>query len=112
MRGRGGGRVKLGNKKDVPNIPPPGMLIMSKESFLSFMVDVLVAAKRIFASKTANRSDFIREVVGAAERFLGTKQVPEKLHQHMSEVQDRTERQRKDSEEEEDANIADDVGDY
>ena len=74
------------------------------------MVDVLVGAKRIFLSKTANRSDIIKEVVGAAERFLGAKQVPEKLHQHMSEVQKRTQRVRECSEDEE-SNIADDVDD-
>lgn len=74
------------------------------------MVDVLVGAKRIFLSKTVNRSDIIKEVVGAADRFLGARQVPEKLHQHMSEVQNRVQKMRENSENE-DSNIADDVED-
>ena len=59
------------------------MLVFNKESFLAFVSDVLVGAQ-----KAANRSDIIRLVVGAAERFLGTKQLPEKLHQFMTEKED------------------------
>lgn len=44
------------------------------------MSDVLVGVK-----KAANRSDIIRLVVGAAERFLSITQVPEELHQYMTE---------------------------
>ena len=51
---------------------PSDMLVFNKESFLAFVSDVLVGAQ-----KAANRSDIIRLVVGAAERFLGTKQLPE-----------------------------------
>lgn len=39
------------------------------------------------AKKAANRSDVIELVVGAAERYLNIKQLPEKLHQHMMESQ-------------------------
>lgn len=102
--------VEQGSKRVAQNVFPPDMLVLSKESFLSFVVDVLVAAKHIFSSKTANRSDIIREVVGAAERFLGAKQVPEELHQHMSQVRQRVHRQREDMDE--DSSIVDDVGDY
>jgi hypothetical protein len=51
---------------------PSDILVFNKESFLAFVSDVLVGAQ-----KAANRSDIIRLVVGAAERFLGTKQLPE-----------------------------------
>ncbi|ROK87097.1 hypothetical protein DPX16_10237 [Anabarilius grahami] len=37
------------------------------------------------AKKAANRSDVIKLVVGAAERNLNIKQLPERLHQHMME---------------------------
>ena len=59
---------------------PSDMLILTKEAFLSFVSDVLVGAK-----KATNRSDIIRLVVGAAERFLDIKQMPEELHQYMKE---------------------------
>ena len=62
---------------------PSDILVFNKESFLAFVSDVLVGAQ-----KAANRSDIIRLVVGAAERFLGTKQLPEKLHQFMTEKED------------------------
>ena len=54
---------------------------INKESFLAFVTDVLVGAQ-----KAATRSDIIRLVGAAAERFLGTK-LPEKLHQYMTEKQ-------------------------
>ena len=74
----------MGSQRNVPKLMPAlpsDMLIFNKESFLAF-VTVLVGAQ-----KAANRSDIIRLVVGAAERFLGTKQLPEKLHQYMTEKQ-------------------------
>jgi len=80
-----GDRPVLGCKVSVPILPSAStseMLIFSKESFLSFVSDVLVGAK-----KAANRSDVIRLVVGAAERYLSIKQLPEKLHQYMMESQ-------------------------
>lgn len=57
-----GTRVVLGSQITVPNLPsafPSDMLIFNKESFLSFVSDVLVGAK-----KAANRSDIIRLLVG------------------------------------------------
>lgn len=78
-------RAVLGSQLIVPNlshVTPSDMLIFNKESFLSFVSDVLVGAK-----KAANRSDVIKLVVGAAERYLNIKQLPEKLHQHMMESQ-------------------------
>lgn len=83
--GSPGERPVLGCKVSVPNLPPASssdMLIFSKESFLSFVTDVLVGTK-----KATNRSDVIRLVVGAAERYLSIKQLPEKLHQYMMESQ-------------------------
>lgn len=58
------------------------LLVFNKESFLSFISDVLVGAK-----KAVNRSDVIRVVVDAAERYFNIKQVPAKLHQFMTESQ-------------------------
>lgn len=40
-----GGSVILGNVRAEPNRFPPDMLVMSKELFLSFVVEVLAAAK-------------------------------------------------------------------
>ena len=74
----------MGSQRNVPKpLPalPSDMLILNKESFLAFVSDMLVRVQ-----KAANRSDIIRLLVGAAERFLGTKQLPEKLHQHMIEI--------------------------
>lgn len=51
---------------------------MKKESFLAFMVDVLWAAKN-----QTRRSDMIKVVIDAVERFLEEVQVgPEQLHTH------------------------------
>lgn len=52
----------------------------NKESFLSFVSDVLVGA-----NKAANRSDTIRLVLEAAERYFNIKQLPDKLHHYMME---------------------------
>lgn len=56
--GRSGDRAVLGSQLIVPNLlyaTPSDMLIFSKESFLSFVSDVLVGAK-----KAANWSDVIK----------------------------------------------------
>ena len=106
-RGRG---PPTGNMRAEPSkcpTVPPDMLIMSKESFLSFVVEVLAAAKKVFARETSNNSDLVREVVGAADRFLGVKQVPEELHEYFSEGRRREQRQREQHDGEED--ITDDV---
>lgn len=66
-----------------PTMVASGMLLMTKESFLAFVVDVLVGART-----TTKRSDMIKVVVGAAERFLDIKQIsPEKLHEYMTDKQ-------------------------
>ena len=55
----------IGSHQNVPKLLPPipsAMLVFNKESFLSFVSDVLEGAQ-----KAANRSDIIRLVVGAAE---------------------------------------------
>lgn len=70
------------NASNLQSALPSDMLTLTKEAFLSFVSDVLVGAK-----KAANRSDIIRLVVGAAERFLGITQMPEELHQYMKESQ-------------------------
>lgn len=83
--GSSGEREVLGSQVPMSNLPSVSSsdkLIFSKESFLSFVSDVLVGTK-----KAANRSDVIRLVVGAAERYLSIKQLPEKLHQYMMESQ-------------------------
>lgn len=59
------------------------MMILSRESFLAFIADVFVGAKR-----TVMRSDIMKMVMGAAGRFLGLKQfLLEKLHECTREKQ-------------------------
>lgn len=54
-------------------------IILSREKFLAFIVDVLVGAQA-----SVKRSDTIKIVVKAAERFLGVNQfLPEQLHEYM-----------------------------
>ena len=98
------GKVVQGNQSTVPSKYPSDMLVMSKESFLSFVVEVLAAAKSIFSKENSNSSDTVREVVGAANRFLGEGQVPEKLYQYIAEVKKR-QRQRENTDGEEDTEI-------
>ena len=85
-----------GNIRAEPKGPimPPDMLIMSKESFLSFMVEVLAAAKKVFAKEASNNSDLVKEVVAAADMFLGVKQLPEKLHEFFAEGREGRQREK------------------
>lgn len=67
----------------VSQVIPPDTLLLQKESLLAFIVDVLVATK-----SKEKRSDVIKLVVSAAERFLGTRNfLPERLHGYMKEKQ-------------------------
>ena len=61
-------------------ISPPDALVFSRESFLAFIVEVLVGAKM-----ASTRSDNIPMVVKSAERYMGVQQPPEKLHSFMFE---------------------------
>ena len=73
----------LRSQQAFPALPvlPPDMLVFSRDAFLAFIADVLVGAKSV-----TRRSDVIKAVVGAADRFLGVRQIsPEKLHDYMSE---------------------------
>lgn len=92
---RGGGEIGAQNikmsgsvirsQRAFPALPvmSPDMLVLSRDAFLAFITDVLVGAK-----STMKRSDMIKIVVGAAERFLGVSQLsPEKLHEYMTEKQ-------------------------
>ena len=75
----------LRSQQAFPALPvlPPDMLVFSRDAFLAFIADVLVGAKSV-----TRRSDVIKAVVGAADRFLGVRQIsPEKLHEYMSEKQ-------------------------
>ena len=93
VEGRGGamlGGGLHGNEPGTSRGPsvPPGMLVMSKEAFLGFIVEVLAEAKKLFAKDECNESDalgcIVRRVAGAAGRFLGVKQGPEELHSYFS----------------------------
>ena len=59
---------------------PPDALVFSRESFLAFIVEVLVGAKM-----ASTRSDNIQMVVKSAEQYMGVQQPPEKLHGFMYE---------------------------
>lgn len=66
------------------------MQVMKKQSFLAFMVDVMWAAKN-----QTRRSDIIKVVIDAAERFLEEMQVgPEQLHTFMRQKMEMQERAR------------------
>lgn len=59
------------------------MMILNREYFLTFIVDVLGGMKT-----TTRPSNIMKTVAGAAERILGTKQfLPENLHEYMIEKQ-------------------------
>jgi len=49
---------------------------------MAFIVDVVTQAKVV-----TRRSDIMKLVIDAGERFLGTRQLPEELHRYMVEKQ-------------------------
>lgn len=80
---------------------------MSRETFLAFIVDVLVGAK-----SSNKRSDIIKIVVEAGERFLGVNQfLPEQLHEYMKGKQNMRTSQLSGLESMEEVFVDSDVGD-
>lgn len=73
-----------------PGVEEVAVQVMTKQSFLAFMADVLWAAKN-----QTRRSDVIKVVIDAAERFLEEVQVgPEQLHTFMRQKVEMQERAR------------------
>ena len=76
-RGRSEGRVE--QQGPVGPVVPPDCLLLKKETLLSFIVDVLAGFK-----ETKNRSDIIKKVVEASDRFLRVDMSPTDLYEYMS----------------------------
>lgn len=75
-----------------PRSPPPrpqvpaDSIVVKKESLLAFMVDVMCAAT-INSAKVQNKSDVMKVVAEAAERFLGMGACdPVELHAYMARI--------------------------
>ena len=85
-----GGNATQRSKLDEPNRWPPDMLVVTKESFLAFVVEVLKEAKAVFGKErppgSGVGSDLVQKVVGIAEKFLGFQRDPGEVHQLILEV--------------------------